>query len=124
MYTRAAKAYADVDLQSMPKTQVVERLFERFARDVTTVRTALTKRDIPAKAAAIDHATQIAIQLRVALDHSAAPELSASLDALYQFVIDKLADTNRTLRPEPLDAAAKVMANLGDAFKRAHEALK
>jgi flagellar protein FliS len=120
MYTRAAKAYADVDLGSMPKTQVVERLFDRFARDAEAARKAIVARDIPAKAAAIDHATQIVVQLRVALDHSVAPELSANLDALYQYVIERLAEANLRLNVAPLDAGAKVMADIGGAFRRAH----
>ena len=120
MYARVAKTYADVDLGSMPKTQVVERLFDRFERDIETARAAITARDIPAKAAAIDHATQIAIQLRLALDPNAAPELCANLTALYQFVIDKLFEANLKLTTPPLDAAARVMRDLGTAFKAAH----
>ena len=124
MYARAAKAYATVDLESMPKTKIVERLFERFGRDVAAAKTAIGSRDIHGKAAAIDHATQIAVQLRMALDHAAAPELCANLDALYHYVITKLAEGNLSLAAAPLEEAARVMAELGDAFQRAHLAMK
>lgn len=122
MYARVAKAYADVDLGSMPKTQVVERLFDRFERDIETARAAIAARDIPAKAAAIDHATQITSQLRLALDPTAAPELCANLSALYQFVIDKLFEANLKLTTAPLDVAVRIMRDLGVAFKAAHQA--
>ena len=124
MYARAAKTYADVDLGSMPKTQVVERLFERFDRDIETARRAITTRDIAAKAAALDHASQIAMQLRLALDPAAAPELCAQLASLYQFVLDKLFEANLKLATKPLDDASRVMRDLGAAFKAAHQATR
>lgn len=124
MYARAAKSYADVDLGSMPKTQVVDRLFERFERDVATAKAAIAARDIKAKAAAIDHATQIAINLKLALDHKAAPELCAHLEALYNFVIDKLSEANLKLAVPALDAAGNVMKTLGEGFRQAHESMR
>jgi flagellar protein FliS len=120
MYARAARVYATVDLESAPKTQIVERLYDRFDRDLSTARTAIAARDIKAKAAAIDHATEIVITLRTALDRKAAPELCASLDSLYVFVLAKLGEANATLSPKPLDAAAKIMKQLGEAFRAAH----
>lgn len=124
MYSRAAKTYSAVDLGTMPKTRVVERLFERFERDVETARRAIAARDIAGKAAALDHATQIVVQLRAALDHKAGPELCANLDVLYRFVVDKLAEANLKLAAPPLDAALKVMKPIGEAFRKAHEVVR
>jgi flagellar protein FliS len=116
----AAKAYQRVDLESAPKTQIVERLFDRFARDVEEIRAALGAKDIQAKARALSHANQIVLQLKMALDHKVAPDMCANLEALYNFVAMKLTECNLKLATKPLDQAAKVMANLGDAFKQAH----
>ncbi|HEY4243360.1 MAG TPA: flagellar export chaperone FliS [Kofleriaceae bacterium] len=125
MYTaRASKIYESVDLDSAPKTQIVERLFDRFARDIAAARVAVAVRDIPTKAKTIDHATQIAVQLRAALDRSAGPELCAQLDALYGFVIDRLAQGNLALTTQPLDEAAQIMATLGDGFRRAYASVR
>ena len=123
MYGRAAARYRDVDLESAPKTQIVERLFARFERDVELARAAIAAKDIAGKAAAIDHATQIVVSLRGALDHHAAPELCVNLDALYRFVIDKLTSANRTLDAKHLDAACGVMRKLGESFRKAHATL-
>ena len=120
MLARAARTYATVDLESAPKTQIVERLFDRFDRDVATARTAIAARDIKAKAAAIDHATEIVITLRTALDRPVAPELCTNLDALYGFVLTKLGEANAKLSVALLDQGAKIMTDLGDAFRRAH----
>jgi len=125
MYARrAATAYREVDLETAPKTQIVERLFERFARDVTDAKAACLKRDIKGKAAAIDHALRIVTELRSALDHNAAPELCAHLSALYGFVAERLSEANLKLAAGPLDAATKVMTTLGDAFRKAHQEMK
>jgi flagellar protein FliS len=116
----AAKAYQRVDLESAPKTQIVERLFDRFARDLDEARAAITTKDIQAKSRALSHANQIVLQLRLALDHAAAPEMCANLESLYSFVALRLAEANLKLTTKPLDQATKVMAGLGNAFKQAH----
>ena len=121
MNARAANIYRRIDLESAPKEQVLERLFDRFARDAADARVAITKRDIHAKAAALGHASQIVVQLRAALDHAVAPELCARLHALYGFVLDQLSAANAQLKTAPIDHAERIMSTLGDAFRRANE---
>jgi flagellar protein FliS len=120
MNARAANAYRRVDLESAPKTQIVERLFERCVRDIADARAAIEARDIQRKAFAIDHALQIVVELKASLDVAAAPELCANLAALYDFVAQRLIDANAALSLPPLDQATRVMAELGDAFRSAH----
>lgn len=115
----AAKAYQRVDLESAPRTQIVERLFERFARDAADARAAILAKDLHAKAKALSHASAIALQLKLALDHKTAPKLCARLEALYQFVIDRLSLANYKLEVKPIDQATAVMAKLGGAFRGA-----
>lgn len=120
MNARAANAYRRVDLESAPKTQIVERLFERCVLDIATARDAIEARDIARKAAAIDHAVQIVVELKASLDVAAAPELCANLAALYDFVIQRLSDANATLALPPLAQATRIMTELGEAFRGAH----
>lgn len=120
MHAYAANVYRRVDLGSAPKHQVVERLYDRFAQDIEAARAALATRDIKAKASSIDHAMRIVGELTAALDHAAAPELCANLAALYDFVIHRLTEANTSLAAPPLDQAARVMTELGTAFKKAH----
>jgi len=119
MNARAANVYRRVDLESAPKTQIVDRLFDRFAQDVAAAKAALVAKDIHTKAKTIDHATCIVVELKAALDHSKAPEMCANLEALYDFVLARLAASNLSLAPGPLDQAAKVMAELASAFREA-----
>ena len=120
MLARAAQAYRRVDLESAPKTRILERLFDRCLLDIAAARAAIAVRDIPAKAAALDHAHQIVGQLKAALAVDAAPELCANLAALYDFVIVQLTQANATLTTPPLDQATRVMTELGEAFRQAH----
>jgi flagellar secretion chaperone FliS len=120
MYSRSAvTAYRRVDLESAPSYQIVDRLYERFARDMERARAAITAKDIHTKARELDHALCIVLQLKVALDHTAAPELCANLEALYDFVLARIGEANMTLQVKPLDQAAKIMADLASAFLQA-----
>ena len=120
MLARAANAYRRVDLESAPKTQILERLFDRFLVDVTNARAAIECKDIAAKAAALDHALQIVVELKASLDANAAPELCANLGALYDFVTDQLVAATINLSVKPLDPVTRIMTELGEAFRAAH----
>jgi flagellar protein FliS len=120
MLARAANAYRRVDLESAPKTQILERLFDRFLADISAARAAIETKDIQKKAAALDHALQIVAELKASLDINAAPELCANLIALYDFVTAKLIEANLALTLPPLDHATRVMSELGEAFRGAH----
>ena len=121
MNQRAANFYRRVDLQSAPKGQILERLYDRFDRDLATARAAILAKDIKGKSAAIDHALQIVVNLEAALDRPAAPELCANLVALYNFVIARLTLANMNMSVKPLDEVARVMTPIGDAFRQAHK---
>ena len=120
MFARAANAYRRVDLESAPKTQIVERLFDRCLADIAAAREAVVVKDIKKKAAMLDHAMQIVVELKASLDANAAPVLCANLAALYDFVTERLIDANITLETKPLDQATRIMAELGEAFRGAH----
>lgn len=117
--SRAAALYKSVDLESAPKHRIVERLFERFARDVEEARTAIVAKNVVGKATAIDHALRIVSELEAALDHAAAPELCENLASLYAFVTRRLVDANTKLLVAALDDAARIMKHLDEAFRQA-----
>jgi flagellar protein FliS len=120
MLARAANLYRQVDLESAPKTQILERLFARCLLDITTARAAIEVRDVKTKAAALDHALRIVVELKASLDASAAPVLCENLAALYDFVTDRLVSASLTMTQSPLDQATRVMTELGEAFRGAH----
>ena len=116
MYARAANSYRQVDLDSAPKSEIMMRLFARCLADIAAGRAAIAARNIAGKARALDHATQIVVELRAALDHKAAPDLASRLDSLYGYVQDQLSAANAKLDIKPLDAATRIMGELSEAF--------
>jgi flagellar protein FliS len=120
MLARAANAYRRADLESATKTQIVDKLFARFLADLDAARTAIEAKDVKKKAAALDHALQIAIELKASLDFAAAPELCANLTALYDFVIERVVTASLTFAAAPLDPATRVMSEIGEAFRVVH----
>lgn len=119
MSNRVAKMYRDVDLESAPKGQILERLLARLHLDLTTGRQAITDRKIEAKAAALGHAQQIIVELQAALDHAQAPELCANLARLYGFVNDRINTASIELKTAPLDDACQVVTVISEAFAEA-----
>ena len=120
MLARAANAYRRVDLESAPKTQILERLFDRCLADIAVAREAIEERDVKKKAQALDHALQIVVELKASLDPTAAPTLCENLAALYDFVTERLVSASLTLTLPPLDQATRVIRELGEAFRAAH----
>ncbi len=120
MFARAANAYRRVDLESAPKTKIVERLFARCVADLGRARAAIEAKVIRTKANELDHALQIVVELKASLDFVAAPQLCGNLAALYDFVADRIANANLTLTVAPIDQATRIMTELGDAFRETH----
>lgn len=120
MLRRAANIYRTVDLESAPKGLILERLFDRFDRDVADARAAITAKDAVKKGAAIGHAMQIVCQFEAALDKAAAPELCANLAAVYNYVTKRLMAASVQMKTAPLDDVQRVMTPIADAFRQAH----
>jgi len=119
MYARAARAYRQVDLESAPKEEILDRLYARFDRDVCDAIEALVRKDMKAKARAITHASRITTELEAALDHASSPELCANLESLYSFIQSRITIGSCDLNVIALEEAKAVMAELRDAFKEA-----
>jgi flagellar protein FliS len=120
MLARAANVYRRVDLESAPKTQILERLFERCLVDIAEARAAIEARDVKRKALALDHALRIVVELKASLDVEKAPQLCENLAALYDFVTERLVSASLTLTLPPLDQATRIMSELAEAFRGAH----
>lgn len=122
MTARAARLYRTVDLDSAPKSQILDRLMQRLIDDVEAAAAAIGRRDLEVKAAKLDHALCIVTELIAALDHAAAPELCGNLGSLYAFVQEQISLASRSLDVRPLRLAAKIVADLREAFRAASAA--
>jgi flagellar protein FliS len=119
VYAHAANAYRRVDLESAPKTQILDQLFARLLADLDAGKAAIAERDIKRKHAALDHAMQIVTELRAALDVAAAPELCGHLAALYDFAMNRIGQAGARLDGRFLDEVIQVICPLREAFAQA-----
>ncbi|MFO0729298.1 MAG: flagellar export chaperone FliS [Myxococcota bacterium] len=119
MQARAAIAYKKVFLESAPPTRILDELYGRLLLDLETAKDGILRRDLRAKGEAISHAQSILDELSLALDHRAAPELSANLVRLYEFCALRMSAANMQLDIVPLEEAHKILSQLRESFREA-----
>ncbi|HEY4057129.1 MAG TPA: flagellar export chaperone FliS [Kofleriaceae bacterium] len=119
MHARATNTYRAVDLQSAPKSDIMLRLFYRFAGDCSQARKAMMAHDIKTKGAALDHAMAIVNELQASLNHEAAPELCKHLENVYRFVTSRLLTASVKMDIKMLDEASNMMAGIAETMAQA-----
>jgi len=118
-YSSSLKAYRRADLDSAPKTEILDRLFIRLETDLREGQAAIAAADVLARARALDHATRIITELIAALDFRAAPELCTNLEALYRYCMSCITRASLDRSPTPLDKALGITTTLRAAFAEA-----
>ena len=119
MYARAVRSYQKVNLESAPPARVLDELYERLLRDINVAGEAIAAGDAAKKGEAVSHALAIVNELRRALDHRAAPELTARLEGLYGFMVGRLTRANVGWDPKALAEVSPLVVTLRDAFRQA-----
>lgn len=119
MYASALKAYRKNDLQSAPKTDILDRLFDRLAADLRAGQGAITAGDVVARARALDHASRILTEFIAALDTRAAPELCGNLEALYRYCLHCITRASVERKAPLLDQPIQIVSTLRASFAEA-----
>ncbi|HWM85243.1 MAG TPA: flagellar export chaperone FliS [Kofleriaceae bacterium] len=119
MYSNAMKAYRRADLESAPKTEVLDRLFGRLESDLRAGQTAVAQGDVVTRAQSLDHATRILTELIAALDPRAAPELCSNLEGLYRYCLTCISRATLERSVRPLEQALGIVATLRASFAEA-----
>ncbi len=119
MYASALKAYRKNDLASAPKTDILDRLFDRLESDLRAGQGAITAGDVPARARALDHATRILTELIAALDTRAAPDLCGNLEALYRYCLTCITRASLERKAPLLDQPIQIVSTLRASFAEA-----
>jgi flagellar biosynthetic protein FliS len=123
MYSSSAlKAYRRADLESAPKTEILDRLFGRLEDDLRAGQRAIAAGDVTARAQALDHAGRILTELIAALDHGAAPDLCANLESLYRYCLTCIArasvERSAARLEQPLSITSTLRASFAEAAAR------
>jgi flagellar protein FliS len=91
-------------------------LYNGALRFAAQARSAIERRDIPARREAISRTLAIMSELQSTLDMEKGGEIAASLDGLYVYVVGRLVDAAARQDLRPLDEATRVLTTLRDAW--------
>lgn len=121
MTQHAVNAYSQVGVESnladASPHKLVLMLFEGAIKAVAKARMALTKGEIAPKCVAISKAIAIVQEgLQLSLDLKAGGDLAENLNALYDYMILRLAFANLKNQVEPLDEVGKLLVDLKNAW--------
>lgn len=117
-----ASAYAQVGaetgVEAASPHQLILMLYDGALLALRTASTAMAQNDIPKKGASISKAIDIISNgLKVSLDLESGGEIAARLDALYEYMADRLLYANLHNNPAALDEVSELLAGLRDAWQ-------
>jgi len=117
----AIKSYAKVGVESgviaADPHKLISMLYQGAALAIANGKSAMLRKDIPAKGAAISKAITIIDEgLKASLDKKAGGELAENLAALYDYMGTRLLSANLNNDVAALDEVSKLLAELGSAW--------
>lgn len=114
------KAYKSVgikdDLAVADPHRVIQLLMQGALENMAKAKGAIERKDYLVKGQTIGKATAIISSLKSALDMDASPELSANLDALYDFMINHLTVASRELSVEKVQEVMELLLTIKSAW--------
>jgi flagellar protein FliS len=113
---RAATVYRATQIESRSELELVVLLYDGLVRFLTEGRTAITRRDLHAKRAAIARGLAILGHLENTVDRKQGGELATQLLALYAYISKRVVDASTTLDADALDEALRLIAPLREAW--------
>lgn len=117
-----ASAYAKVGIETgvvaASPHKLIVMLFDGALAALATAQQHMKTGDIAAKGLAISKAIEIIYcGLRASLDHNAGGEIAANLDALYEYMTNRLLAANLNNQPELIDEVQRLLQDLRSAWE-------
>ena len=104
--------YVAAGVETSSPTRIVVQLYQRAIADLRVAQAALARGDFGEKGEALGHAHAVVTELQATLDGDPAPELAAKLEALYDFVLDRIVRANSACDASLLAPARAVLEEL------------
>jgi len=115
----ARRAYQRVEAQTTSQGQILLRLYDGAIRFTHQAEQAIEAGDPAEKGKYLGKAMAIIDELITALDHDAAPELCANLEALYLYFIHQLTVANTTMDAAPCREVIAHLTSLRETWEQA-----
>jgi len=120
-YANRASAYArigtETSVESASPHKLILMLYDGALLSVRTASAAMRSGDIPTKGASVSKAINIITNgLKASLDLSVGGELAIRLDALYEYMSERLFYANLHNNEAALDEVVNLLSNLREAW--------
>lgn len=117
-----ANAYAKVGLETgvvaASPHKLIVMLFDGALAALATAQQHMNTGNIPGKGQALSKAiTIIDSGLRASLDHKTGGEIAANLDALYEYMSNRLMTANLNNQPELIEEVQRLLQDLRSAWE-------
>ncbi|MGI8507757.1 MAG: flagellar export chaperone FliS [Gemmatimonadaceae bacterium] len=115
-YSAYTSKYLENDVVSRPKEWLVPLLYEHLLAHLRRAQAQIQQRDYEGKAASLEKASAIIIELMSALDRDQGGELADRLAALYAYFGSEILAVGRSLDTERLGKTVEMIASLHESW--------
>jgi len=116
---RGLSAYKNVSTHSASPEQLLLLLYERAIQDQRDAIEYIKADDITSANDSMRHAREILVELAAALDHAAAPELSANLHRLYMWCVRLMLKAGQTQDIQHIEESMGIVQELYEGWRSA-----
>ena len=116
MNNKAFKAYQSTNVTTAKPEKVLLMLYEGCIKFIRNAKIKMQEKKVSEKGKNISKALAIVAELINTLDHEVGGQLSADLENLYMFIMDKLIESNIHNKVEDLEVAEKLLLTLYEAW--------
>ena len=115
---RATHHYLQTQVRSSSPLELVVMLYDGALQATAAAADALTRKDIPARRAALSKALAIVGELQNTLDLKQGGAVAQELDRLYDWMTTELVQAAVRQDPAPIDAVRRVLGTLRDGWQQ------
>jgi flagellar protein FliS len=113
---RGADAYRRMNVETRSPLELVVMLYDGVLRHLGEARSAIERRDVPARAEAVSRALAILAELQGTLNISEGGAIAADLDRLYGYIIGRMLDVTAKQDIAAIDEIRKLMTPLRESW--------
>jgi flagellar protein FliS len=113
---RGAEAYRQTHVQSRSPLELIVMLYDGALRFLRETEDAIQRRDLVAKRDAMSRSLAILAELQGTLNIEQGGQTAASLDSLYDYMINRLTEANVQLKTAPVHEVITLLSGLRDAW--------
>ncbi|WGL60381.1 flagellar export chaperone FliS [Pigmentibacter sp. JX0631] len=117
MNVKAFKAYQSTNVTTAKPEKVLLMLYEGCIKFLRVAKVRMQEKKIAEKGKNLSKAIAIIAELINTLDHEVGGQLSADLENLYMFIMDKLIEANINNKVEDIEVAEKLLNTLYEAWR-------